>query len=65
MTEIEHRICSECNKVMFEGYCIDDGLDYYCSNECLTKHISMEDYLELYDDGNGTSYWTEWGELTD
>lgn len=65
MTEIDHRICSICNKVMLNGFCIDDGADYYCSEECLTQDMTIEEYLELYDDGNGTSYWTEWGDLID
>ena len=52
------RICSECKEKMTEGYCIDAGLEYYCSDECLHKHYTKEEYLEMYDDGN--SYWTEW-----
>lgn len=56
------RICSECGKVMTQGYCIENGLAYYCSDECLLKNMKMESYLELYDDGNGDTYWTEWEE---
>ena len=52
------RICSECKKKMTVGYCIYDGLEYYCSGECLHKHYTKEEYLEMYDEGN--SYWTEW-----
>lgn len=59
--ELEHiRVCSECGKPMYEGYCIEDGAEYYCSEECLHKHLSEEEYNELYDDGNGNSYWTSW-----
>ena len=54
------RICSECGKLMDEGFCISDGLEYYCSEECLTKNMTLDEYYELYDDGNGDSYWTEW-----
>ena len=54
------RTCSHCGNGMYEGYCIDAGLEYYCSDECLHKHYTEEEYLELYDDGNGDSYWTEW-----
>lgn len=60
--EIEPRICNECGKEMWEGYCIDNGLEYYCSEECLHKNISEEEFEELYDNGNGDSYWTEWYE---
>ena len=54
------RTCSHCGKGMREGYCINAGEEYYCSDECLHEHYTEEEYLELYDDGNGDSYWTEW-----
>lgn len=60
--EEELRECSECGKEMTEGYCIDNGLEYYCSEECLHKHYTEEEYLEMYDNGNGDSYWTMWEE---
>lgn len=56
----DKRICSECKKEMDKGYCIDNGLEHYCSDECLHKHYTEEEYEELYDDGNGDSYYTEW-----
>ena len=58
--EEETRTCSECHKKMTEGYCIENGMAYYCSDECLHKNMTQEEYLELYDDGNGDSYYTEW-----
>ena len=48
---------------MIEGYVID-GCDTYCSDECLHKHISPEQYLELYDNDEGNTYWTTWYEDT-
>jgi len=54
------RTCSHCGKGMHEGYCINSGEEYYCSDECLHEHYTEEEYLEMYDDGNGDSYWTEW-----
>ena len=54
------RTCSECDKPMVEGYCMFDGLEYYCSDECLHKHYTQEEYLKLYDNGNGDCYWTTW-----
>ena len=55
------RTCDHCGKKpMTEGYCIDNGCEYYCSDECLHANISKEDYEKLYDNGNGDSYWTEW-----
>lgn len=56
----ETRYCSECGKSMKKGYCIENGLEYYCSDECLHKHYTNEEYIEMYDNGNGDSYYTEW-----
>ena len=58
---LEHiRVCSECGKPMTEGFCIEDGAEYYCSEECLHKNLTEEEYDNLYDDGRGNSYWTSW-----
>ena len=54
------RICSECGKEMKQGYCIENGMEYYCSEECLHKNYTEEEFEELFDNGNGDSYWTEW-----
>lgn len=56
----KERSCSHCGKEMSEGYCINGGEEYYCSEECLHTKMTQEEYLELYDDGNGDSYWTTW-----
>ncbi|MFD0769336.1 hypothetical protein ACFQZ1_10735 [Bacillus sp. CGMCC 1.60114] len=45
---------------MIEGYCIDDGLAYYCSEECLYKEYTPKEYEEMYE--NDCAYWTEWEE---
>lgn len=59
--DLEHiRCCSECGSPMYEGFCIENGAEYYCSEECLHKHLSEEEYNDLYDDGKGDSYWTSW-----
>lgn len=54
------RTCSECSKLMTEGYCIDNGCEYYCSDECLHRHYTEEEYLDMYNNGEGDSYWTVW-----
>lgn len=54
------RMCDECGHLMNEGFVVESGIEYYCSEECLHKHITEEEWEELYDDGNGDSYWTEW-----
>ena len=60
--EHDIRVCSECGHLMDNGYCIENGIYYYCSEKCLHKNMSEEEFLKLYDDGNGDSYWTEWEE---
>jgi hypothetical protein len=56
----EFRICTECGCEMEEGYCIEGGMEYYCSDECLEKNMTREEFEELYDGGEGDSYWTQW-----
>ena len=55
------RVCDECGKPMIEGFVVD-GCETYCSEECLHKHITEEDFNVLYNDGNGDTYWTTWYE---
>lgn len=55
------RICNECGKPMIEGFVVD-GCDVYCSEECLHKHLTDEEFKYLYDNGNGDTYWTTWYE---
>jgi hypothetical protein len=59
------RTCDECGKGMNEGYCIDSGCEYYCSDACLHKHYSPKEWEEAYADGDGDSYWTTWDEDPD
>ena len=56
------RICDACNRPMIEGYCIDDGQEHYCSDDCLHSYYSEEEYIEMSDDEKGNSYWTVWWE---
>lgn len=56
------RICDHCHRPMIEGYCIDDGCEHYCSDGCLSNNYSNEEYEQMYDDGEGTSYYTNWYE---
>lgn len=58
--DIEIRICSKCGIIMVQGYCIGDGESYYCGDDCLYSEMTKEEYEELYDNGNGDSYWTDW-----
>ncbi len=56
------RVCSKCGKLITEGFYNESEFKYYCSENCLHKDYTEEEYLELYDDGNGDFYWTEWEE---
>jgi len=53
------RCCDNCHKPMSEGYVIEGGEEYYCSDECLHTRYSPEEWSEMYSD-EGDSYWTEW-----
>lgn len=59
------RKCDECGKGMNEGYVIDGGCEHYCSDACLHKHVSPDEFEDLHDDGDGDSYWTEWEDQND
>ncbi|MBN2878674.1 MAG: hypothetical protein JXN65_03495 [Clostridia bacterium] len=52
------RTCTACGAIMTEGYCVGDGESYYCSDECLHKEMTEEEYMDLYN--NDCAYWTEW-----
>ena len=41
------RTCSECGKAMAQGYVVGGGDEYYCSDECLHKHYSEEEWEEM------------------
>lgn len=54
------RICKICGCKMVEGYVVENGMEYYCSIECLEKVYSDKEWEEMYDNGNADSYWTDW-----
>lgn len=56
----EFRVCSECGDIMRDGYVVDGGREYYCSDKCLEKRYTQEEWEELYNEGNSDSYYTEW-----
>lgn len=51
------RFCDICGQPMTEGYYVVGT--YYCSEECLHRDYTQEEYEEMYGD---EAYWTEWGE---
>lgn len=54
-----YRVCSECGQIMFEGYVINGGDEHYCSDQCLHKHYTKEEYQRMYDDNDDDNYWTD------
>lgn len=56
------RKCDQCNKGMNEGYVIAQGEKYFCTDECLHKNYTPEQWAEMYEDGEGESYYTSWEE---
>lgn len=54
------RICNTCHKEMTSGYVIDDGQEYYCSDDCLHGAYSEEEYDELCQEDR--AYWTDWSD---
>jgi hypothetical protein len=63
--ELFARKCDCCGNGMNEGYVIDGGLEYYCSDTCLHKRYTKEDWQMMYGDGEGDSYYTEWEDPDD
>jgi hypothetical protein len=62
------RKCDKCGQGMNEGYCIYEGEEYYCSDECLHSVYSKSVWEGMYDAediGNSSSYWTQWEDEED
>lgn len=56
------RICDACHKPMIEGFCIDEGDMHFCSKKCLHTEMSEEEYQEMAEDEDSTTYYTTWYE---
>jgi len=54
------RACSHCGSGMNEGFCIESGEAYYCTEDCMHKHVSAKEFKKLYNNGDGDSYYSEW-----
>lgn len=54
------RVCDECKQIMFSGFVINGGDEHYCSEECLHKHYSQEEYLQMNAENDDDNYWTQW-----
>lgn len=54
------RKCDECGCGMNDGFVVDGGCEYYCSEECLHEHYTEAEWEDMYNEGDGDSYWTDW-----
>lgn len=55
------RICSHCGEEMIEGYCINGGEEYFCSEECLEATHTKEEITNMaIGADNSHSYWATW-----
>ena len=52
------RKCSICGSPVIAGYCVNDGMDYYCSDDCLHMVFTDEEWELVYQTDGG--YYTEW-----
>lgn len=58
LVKIDFRYCSKCGKEMFSGYCLHDGEEYYCSDECLYSVYTESEYTSMYLDDE--AFYTTW-----
>lgn len=56
----EARTCSHCGADITAGGYVINGGDEYCCEHCHAEHFTPEEWAEMYDDGNGDSYWSDW-----
>jgi hypothetical protein len=67
-TKFAHK-CDNCGAGMNEGYVIEGANECYCSDKCLHKNVSPDDFQKYYignidddddDIGDIQIYWTDW-----
>lgn len=55
------RKCDHCDKLFNEGYCLNGGERYYCSDDCLFKAEGKNAHEDFaIGDDDSESYWTVW-----
>lgn len=55
------RVCTSCGHLMRCGYLVNDGEEYFCSDNCFLKKHTQEEMDEMtIDEDNSAAYWTEW-----
>jgi len=53
------RKCTECGKMFTEGFYVED-CEYYCSENCLHKNYTDDEFTSMY--VNNQAFWTTWEE---
>ena len=57
--DVIYRQCKICGEINFEqGFVVEDGLYYYCSEECLHHDFTDDEWEKAYNEDWG--YWTQW-----
>ena len=59
------RKCDVCKQGMNNGYVIEGGLEYFCSDQCLHKTYTKNEWAKLCEDENEENYWTQWEDEED
>ena len=55
------RRCTCCENPMNQGFVVNNGDEYYCGDECLTKHYTLAEWAEMTQEiDNGEHYFTVW-----
>ena len=54
------RICSHCGKEVHQAWVYEDGLAFYCSEECLLQHFTADEWNEMVERANSEE-WCEPG----
>ena len=53
------RICDVCGEPMLDGFLVD-GARHFCSEECLHKVMTDEEYMEYFKHDDNDTFWTTW-----
>ena len=55
------RQCTQCKCGINEGYVVNEGEQYYCSDKCLHEVYTPIEWEQMSVDSN-ECYWTDWQE---
>ena len=59
--ELPIRFCTCCGKIMQQGYYVEEGWQYYCTEDCLKQSFTEKEILDFKMGEEGSeNYWTSW-----